>query len=259
MTEIHPTAIVHPNAQLGEKVRIGPYTTVGANVKIGDGAVIHSHVVLEGWTEIGAKVEIFPFASVGPVPQDLKYQGEKTVLRIGDGTVIRESATLHPGTAGGGSITVVGSNCLLMVGVHIAHDCILGNNIIMANGTHLGGHVTIDDGAIIGALCGIHQYVRIGALAMTAAGSMVGQDIAPYCTAQGDHAVLVGLNLIGLKRNGMTSKQISNIKKAYQILFRGKDLFKNRLAQLERELAGAPEIDRMIKFVRGDSKRGLIR
>ncbi|MDP3939259.1 MAG: acyl-ACP--UDP-N-acetylglucosamine O-acyltransferase [Deltaproteobacteria bacterium] len=258
MTEIHSTAIIHPKAQLGENVQIGPYSTVGPNVKIGDAAVIHSHVVVEGWTEIGASVQIFPFASVGPAPQDLKYQGEKTVLRIGDGTVIRESATLHPGTTGGGSITVVGSNCLIMVGVHIAHDCILGNNIIMANGTHLGGHVTIDDGAILGALCGIHQFVRIGALAMTGAGSMLAQDLAPYCMAQGDHASLVGLNLIGLRRNGMTTKQISNIKKAYHILFRSKQLFKDRLAQLERELSGASEIDRMIKFARGDSKRGLL-
>jgi len=258
MTEIHSTAIVDGKAQLGEKVRIGPYTTVGPNVKIGDGTVVHGHVVVDGWTEIGAEVQIFPFASVGPVPQDLKYQGEKTILRIGDGTVIRESATLHPGTAGGGSVTVVGSGCLLMVGVHIAHDCILGNNIIMANGTHLGGHVIIDDGAVIGALCGIHQFVRIGTLAMTGAGSMVGQDIAPYCTAQGDHARIVGLNLVGLRRNGMGAEQVSNIKKAYHILFRSKQLFKDRLAQIERELSGAPEIDALIKFVRGDSKRGLL-
>ncbi|MFQ5457092.1 MAG: acyl-ACP--UDP-N-acetylglucosamine O-acyltransferase [Myxococcota bacterium] len=259
MTDIHATAIVHGSAELGEGVRIGPYTTVGPHVKMGEGCEVRSHAALDGWTEIGAGVQIYPFASVGLPPQDLKYRGEKTILRVGEGTVIRESATLHPGTAGGGSVTVVGKNCLLMVGVHIAHDCILGNNIIMANGTHLGGHVEIADGAIIGALCGIHQYARIGTMAMTAAGAMVAQDVPPYCIVQGDHARLAGLNTVGLKRNGMCPAEISNIKKAYQILFRGKALFKDRLAQVERELSGAPEVDCLMKFVRGDSKRGLVR
>jgi UDP-N-acetylglucosamine acyltransferase len=146
-----------------------------------------------------------------------------------------------------------------MIGVHVAHDCLLGNNIIMANGTHLGGHVQIEDSVILGALSGIHQFIRIGTMAMTAASSMVAQDIPPYCIVHGDHAKLSGLNSVGLKRNGMTDAQISNIKKAYQILFRGKLLFKERLAQVERELSGAPEVDRMMKFVRGDSTRGLVR
>lgn len=259
MPDIHPTAIVHKDAQLGEGVRIGPYTTVGPNVKMGDRCVVVSHAAIDGWTEIGADVQIYPFASVGLPPQDLKFRGEKTLLKIGDGTIIRETATLHPGTAGGGSVTVVGSNCLLMIGVHVAHDCLLGNNIIMANGTHLGGHVQIEDSVILGALSGIHQFIRIGTMAMTAAGSMVAQDIPPYCIVHGDHAKLSGLNGVGLKRYGMTDAQISNIKKAYQILFRGKLLFKERLARVERELSGAPEVDRMMKFVRGDSTRGLVR
>jgi UDP-N-acetylglucosamine acyltransferase len=258
MTQIHPTAVIDPAAELGEGVEIGPYVVVGPHVRIGAGSVVRSHATLSGWTEIGSRVEIYPFASVGMEPQDLKYKGEKTLLKIGDGTVIRETATLHPGTAGGGSVTVVGADCFLMVGVHVAHDCHLGQGVIMANGTHLGGHVTIEDGAIIGALCGIHQYVRIGTLGLTGAGSMVGQDVPPYCSVHGDHATLIGLNTLGLQRHGMSNAQIATLKKAYQILFRSKALFKDRLARVERELAGSPEVDRMIKFIR-DSKRGLCR
>jgi UDP-N-acetylglucosamine acyltransferase len=258
MTEIHPTAIVSPRADLGDGVRIGPYAFVGPNVSLGDHCEIRNHAVVDGWTEIGSKVEIYPFASVGLRPQDLKFEGEKTILRIGEGTIIRESATLHPGTAGGGGVTSIGNACLIMVGGHVAHDCYLGNGVIMANATHLGGHVTIEDGAILGALCGIHQFVRIGTLGMTAAGSMVAKDVPPYCTVHGDHATLLGLNTVGLKRYGLTEAQISTLKKAYHILFRTKLLFKDRLARVERELAGAPEVDRMIKFIR-DSKRGLCR
>ncbi len=258
MRKIHPTAVVDPAAELAEGVEIGPYVVVGPHVRIGENSIVRGQATLAGWTEIGSRVEIYPFVSVGMEPQDLKYKGEKTLLKIGDGTVIRESVTLHPGTAGGGSVTMVGADCFLMVGVHVAHDCHLGQGVIMANGTHLGGHVTIEDGAILGALCGVHQYVRIGTLGMTAAGSMVGQDVPPYCTVHGDHARLVGLNLVGLRRSGMSSAQIATLKKAYQILFRSKTLFKDRLARVERELAGSPEVDRMIKFIR-DSKRGLCR
>ncbi len=185
----------------------------------------------------------------------MKYKGEKTTLRIGDGTIIRESVTLHPGTAGGGGETTVGVNCLIMVGVHIAHDCRVGNRVIMANGTHLGGHVTIEDTAVIGAMCGVHQFVRIGTLAMSSGGSMVTQDIPPYCTVHGDRARLIGLNTIGMERNGLDAEQIQSVKRAYRILFHSKLLLKDALARVERELAGSPEVDRMLKFIR-DSERG---
>ncbi len=258
MSDIHPTAVVSPGAEIGAGVRIGPYVIVGPHARIGDGAVIRGHAVVDGWTEVGANAEIFPFASVGLPPQDMKYKGEKTILRIGDGTIIREGVTLHPGTAGGGGATTVGNNCLIMVGVHIAHDCHIGHRVIMANGTHLGGHVTIGDGAIIGALCGIHQFTRVGALAMPAGGSMLVRDLPPYCTAKGDRARLVGLNLIGMRRAGIPEERIALVKKAYRILFRSKLLLKDALARVERELAGSPEVDRMVKFIR-DSERGFCR
>jgi UDP-N-acetylglucosamine acyltransferase len=258
MSDIHPTAVVSPGAEIGDGVRVGPYVIIGPHARIGEGVVIRGHALVEGWTEVGANAEIFPFASIGLPPQDMKYKGEKTTLQIGEGTIIREGVTLHPGTSGGGGATTVGNNCLFMVGVHIAHDCHIGDRVIMANGTHLGGHVTIEDAAVIGALCGVHQFTRIGTLAMTAAGSMVAQDVPPYCTVHGDRARLIGLNTIGMERNGFGPDQIRAVKQAYRILFQSKLLMKNALARVERELAGSPEVDRMVKFIR-DSERGLCR
>ncbi len=258
MTEIHPTAIVSAGAELGADVRVGPFATIGPHVRIGDGAVIHGHAVVDGWTEIGRSVRIFPFASVGLQPQDLKYKGEKSTLAIGDGTIIRETATLHPGTAGGGGATTVGSNTLIMVGVHVAHDCHVGNRVIMANGTHLGGHVTIEDAAVIGALSAVHQFSKVGTIAMIGGGSMVTRDVAPYCTVTGDRARLVGLNRIGMERNGFDEAQIDVVKRAFRLLFRSKLLLRDALARIERELAGSPEVDRMVKFIR-DSERGICR
>jgi UDP-N-acetylglucosamine acyltransferase len=258
VTDIHPTAIVSPGAELGAGVRVGPYAMVGPHVRVGEGTEIMGHAVVDGWTEIGRGARIFPFASVGLPPQDLKYKGEKSTLTIGDGTTIRETATLHPGTAGGGGSTTVGSNTLIMVGVHIAHDCHIGNRVIVANATHLGGHVTIEDAAVIGALSAVHQFGRIGTMAMSAAGSMVGQDVPPYCTVHGDRATLVGLNKIGMARNGLDEARIEAVKQAYRILFHSKLLLKDALARVERELAGSPEVDRMVKFIR-DSERGICR
>jgi UDP-N-acetylglucosamine acyltransferase len=258
VTEIHPAAIVSPGAELGEGVRVGPCAIVGPHVRVGDGTVIHGHAVVDGWTEIGRNVQIFPFASVGLPPQDLKYKGEKSTLTIGDGTVIRETATLHAGTAGGGGTTTVGSSTLIMVGVHIAHDCHVGSRVIMANATHLGGHVTIEDAAVIGALSAIHQFSKVGTIAMIGGGSMVTRDVAPYCTVTGDRARLVGLNRIGMERNGFDEARIDVVKKAFRLLFRSKLLLKDALARVECELAGSPEVDRMVKFIR-DSERGICR
>jgi len=258
VTDIHPTAIVSPGAELGAGVRVGPYAIVGPHVRIGDGTVIHGHAVVDGWTEIGRNAQIFPFASVGLPPQDLKYKGEKSTLTIGDGTIIRETATLHSGTAGGGGSTTVGSNTLIMVGVHIAHDCHIGSRVIMANATHLGGHVTIEDAAVIGALSAIHQFSKVGPIAMIGGGSMVTRDVAPYCTVTGDRARLVGLNRIGMERNGFDEVRIDAVKRAFRLIFRSKLLLKEALARVEREMTGSPEVDRMVKFIR-DSERGICR
>lgn len=216
---IHPTAIVHSGAELDTDVIIGPYCTVGANVKIGRGTKLISHVVIDGHTTIGAQNEIFPFASVGTVPQDLKYKGEPTTLTIGDKNKIRECATLQPGTVQGGGQTVVGHNNLFMAYTHVAHDCMIGNDNIFANSVQLSGHVEIHDGAVIGGISGIHQFCRIGDMAMVAAGSIVVQDVPNFCVAQGDRATLRGLNVVGMRRKGLTASDLANIKEIYKRVF----------------------------------------
>ncbi|MEY2987417.1 MAG: hypothetical protein RJB13_938, partial [Pseudomonadota bacterium] len=210
-TNIHPTAIVHPGAELDSEVVVGPFCTVGSHVKIGRGTKLISHVVIDGHTTIGAQNEIFPFASVGTVPQDLKYNGEPTILTIGDRNKIRECATLQPGTVQGGGQTVVGSNNLFMAYTHVAHDCIVGNDNIFANSVQLSGHVEVHNGAVIGGISGIHQFCRIGDMAMVAAGSIVVQDVPNFCVAQGDRATLRGLNVVGMRRKGLTASDLANI------------------------------------------------
>ncbi|MEN9810768.1 MAG: hypothetical protein RLZZ488_2335 [Pseudomonadota bacterium] len=216
---IHPTAIVHPEAQLDPDVFVGPYCTVGAHVKIGRGTKLHSHVVLEGHTTIGEHNEIFPFASVGHTPQDLKYKGEPTLLLIGDRNKIRECATLQPGTVQGGGKTVVGSNNLFMAYTHVAHDCIIGNDNIFANSVQLSGHVEIHNGVVVGGISGIHQFCRIGDMAMIGAGSIVVQDVPTFCVAQGDRATLRGMNVIGMKRRGLTASDLAVLKSVYKQFF----------------------------------------
>jgi UDP-N-acetylglucosamine acyltransferase len=216
---IHPTAIVHPNAQLDSDVVVGPFCTVGANVKIGRGTKLISHVVLDGHTSLGEFNEIFPFASVGAVPQDLKYKGEPTLLIIGDRNKIRECATLQPGTVQGGGKTVVGNNNLFMAYTHVAHDCIVGNDNIFANSVQLSGHVEIHNGVVVGGISGIHQFCRIGDMAMIAAGSIVVQDVPNFCVAQGDRATLRGMNVIGMRRRGLTATDLSVLKSLYKQFF----------------------------------------
>lgn len=218
-TNIHPTAIVHSSAELDSDVVIGPYCTVGAHVKIGRGTKLISHVVVDGHTSIGADNEIFPFASVGTVPQDLKYKGEPTLLTIGDRNKIRECATLQPGTVQGGNKTVVGDDNLFMAYTHVAHDCIIGNNNIFANSVQLSGHVEVHNGAVIGGISGIHQFCRIGDMAMVAAGSIVVQDVPNFCVAQGDRATLRGLNVVGMRRKGLTASDLASIKDIYKRIF----------------------------------------
>ena len=219
MTGVHPTAIVEDGAKLGKDVDIGPYCIVGANVSLGDGVRLHSHVVVGGRTTVGDSTEIFPFASIGLAPQDLKYAGEESELIVGARVRVREHVTMNPGTSGGGMLTRVGDDCLFMVGSHVAHDCIVGNNVILANNATLAGHVEVGDFAIIGGLSAVHQFVRIGAHAMIGGMSGVEHDLIPYGSAMGERARLRGLNLVGLQRRDFTRDDITNLRTAYRILF----------------------------------------
>ena len=258
MGKLHPTAVIDPKAELSGDVEVGAYAVIGSGVKIGKGSKIKSHALIEGRTTLGQGNIVFPFASVGSVPQDLKYRGEPSELIIGDNNTIREYASLNPGTCGGGMITRVGDQNLLMMYCHIAHDCIVGNRNVIANGATLGGHVVIEDNVIVGGLVGIHQFVRIGAGAIVGAGSMVSKDVAPYCNATGDRAKLRGLNLEGLKRRGLDSSKIDAIRKAYRIAFRSKLTLQDALKKIREELPAIPEIDKFVAFIAA-SERGVCR
>lgn len=257
---IHPTAIVHSGAEIASDVVIGPYCTVGANVKIGRGTKLVSHVVLDGHTTIGEENEIFPFASVGAVPQDLKYKGEPTLLLIGDRNKIRECATLQPGTVQGGGKTVVGNNNLFMAYTHVAHDCIIGNDNIFANSVQLSGHVEIHNGVVVGGISGIHQFCRIGDMAMIAAGSIVVQDVPNFCVAQGDRATLRGMNVIGMRRRGLTASDLAVLKSLYKQFFLSSlpTVAETMEACRQQGLLDNPHAMRMAEFIR-TAHRGVVR
>lgn len=254
----HPTAIIDPRAELDSGVEVGPYCVIGAGVKIGRGCKIHSHAVIQGRTTLGEENVVFPFATIGSIPQDLKYKGEPSELIIGHRNTIREYVSLNPGTAGGGMVTRVGDQNLLMMQCHIAHDCILGNRNVIANGATLGGHVVIEDFVIVGGLVGIHQFVRIGTGAILGAGSMVSKDVPPYCNATGDRARLRGLNVEGLKRRGFDKAVIDAIHKAYRIAFQSKLGTAAALAKIREELPGIPEVEKFVSFI-ANSQRGVCR
>ncbi len=256
--QIHPTAVVAPEAVLGEGVVIGPYAVIGPHVRLGPRTVVGAHAVIEGRTTIGADNQIFPFASVGMVPQDLKYAGEPSELVIGDRNRIREFATLNPGTAGGGMVTRVGNDCLIMNYAHVAHDCRVGNHVILANGAQLAGHVTVEDYAVVGALVGIHQFVRVGESAILGAGSMVSLDVAPFCNATGDRATLHGLNVIGLRRRGLSEERIAALKRAYRLVFQSGLKMQEALIRVAREVPATPEVGHFVEFLRS-SQRGICR
>ena len=258
MAKIHPTAVVDPHAQLASDVEIGPYVIIGANVRIDAGTKIQSHAVVDGRTTMGRGNVVFPFATVGTIPQDLKYRGEPSELIIGDNNTIREFASLNPGTVGGGMITRVGSQNLLMMYCHIAHDCIVGNRNVIANGATLGGHVVIDDNVIVGGLVGIHQFVRIGSGAILGAGSMVSKDVPPFCNATGDRARLHGLNVEGMRRRGFDQAKIAAINKAYRIVFRSKLKTTEALEKIRNELPALQEVEQFVSFIAA-SERGVCR
>ena len=253
---IHPTAIIQPGAKLADNVSVGPYSVIGEHVVIGSGTTIASHVVIEGWTEIGADNRIFQFSSIGADPQDLKYAGQKTYLKIGDRNRIREFTTLNRGTAEGGGLTTVGNDNLFMAYSHVAHDCIVHNQAVLANGATLAGHVEVGSAAILGGLVAVHQFCRIGCHTMISGGSMVNQDIPPYTIAQGDRAKTVGLNLIGLKRCGFPEGTIRGIKKAYRLVFRSGLNLEGALQKIDEDIERTPELDQFVNFIK-DSQRGI--
>ena len=257
MTNIHSTALVDPGAELGSGVEIGPYSNVGPKVRLGDGCQVHSHVVITGNTSIGKKCQIYPFASVGHIPQDLKFGGEESRLVIGDNTVIREHATLNPGTEGGGMETRVGSNCFLMVATHIAHDCVLGDHVVLANNATLGGHCVVQEHAILGGLSAIHQFVRIGAYAFVGGMSGVENDVIPFGMVIGNRATLSGLNIIGLRRQGFDREQIHNLRKAYRLLFSAEGTLKERLEDVDKMFGEDARVARILEFIRAESDRSL--
>lgn len=257
-TEIHPTSIIDKKASIDEDVFIGPFCTVGEGVSIKKGTRLVSHVVLEGKTEIGGECTIYPFASIGLQPQDLKYKNEGTGLKIGAKNVIREYTTIHRASVGGDRLTVVGDGNFLMAYVHVAHDCQIGSHIIMANAATLAGHVSVEDYAVIGGLVAVHQFTRIGAYSMVGGFSGIGQDIPPYMIASGARAKLFGLNTIGLKRHGFSDQTISELKKAYKILFREKRTLKEAIKRIQADLPYTDEIRRLIEFIE-KNKRGICR
>ena len=224
---IHKTAIVDKKAEISEKAIIGPYSIVGPNVKIGEGAEIQSHVNITGNTIIGNNTKIFPFASVGTNPQDLKYKGEETKLEIGSNNIIREHVTINTGTDGGGGITKIGNNNLIMIGAHIAHDCMVGNNVVIANSAAIAGHAQISDDVIIGGNCGIQQFTRIGKMAMIGGMSGVSRDVIPYGLSFGNRNYLEGINLIGLRRKKVSNKEILALSEAYKEIFKTNSLHEN--------------------------------
>ena len=255
---IHPTAIIDSKADIDSTVEVGPYSIIGADVQIGSGTVIGPHVVIQPHVEIGPDCHIFQYASIGAVPQALKFQGEETYVKIGRGTVIREFVTVNRGTGFGGGVTEVGEENFLMAYVHIAHDCKTGRNVILANNATLAGHIVIGDFVTVGGLVAIHQFVRIGNYAYVGGKSAVVKDIPPYVIAAGDRAKLHGLNSVGLKRHGFSNETLSLLKKAYRIIFRIGLTLNEAIERVRAEVEQVPEVNGFIHFIKS-SKRGITR
>ena len=253
---IHKTAIIDKNAQISENVEIGPYSIIGPNVKILDNVKIQSHVNITGFTTIGKDNKIYPFASIGNDPQDMKYNEEKTELVIGDKNTIREYTTINPGTIQGGGITKVGNNNLIMIGSHIAHACIIGNNIVIANNAAIAGHAEIQDHVILGGNCGVHQFTRIGKMAMIGGMTGVSRDVIPYGLSTGNRNVLNGINVIGLRRFKTLNKEIIGLSEAYKDLFKTENLTEN-LENLDSKVLKNSLVNEVIEFINKDKKRPI--
>lgn len=256
-TGIHPTAIVEDGAKLGSGVRIGPYAMVGRDVTLGDGVELVSHVVVAGRTTIGAGTRIFPFASIGHQPQDLKFKGEASTLAIGRNCLIREGVTMNPGTEGGGLSTVVGDNCAFLANSHVGHDCQVGNSVILSNNVMLAGHVTVGDFVIVGGGAAVIQFARVGNHAFLGGMSGLEQDLIPYGMALGNRAHLSGLNIVGLQRRGFSRADIHDLRRAYRLMFAAEGTIAERVTDVAAEFSGHPIVVEIVEFIRAGGKRSL--
>ena len=253
---IHNSSVIDKNSKIGDKVKIGPFCYIGPKVELAEGVELVSNVHIEGNTKIGKETKIFPFASLGTQPQDLKFNNEKNSLVIGENNLIREYVTINPGTAGGGSKTLVGNNCLFMISSHIAHDCKIGNNVILANNVPLGGHVTIEDSVVIGGNSAVQQFTRIGRMAMIGGMTGVLKDVIPFGLSIGNRNYLQGLNLIGLRRNKYENQKIIELDKAYKEIFGSKNLHEN-LSKISEEFKNNELVREVIEFIEKDKKRPI--
>jgi UDP-N-acetylglucosamine acyltransferase len=257
MSLIHPSAVIQPGARLGENVRIGPFCMVGSDVSLGDGCELISHAVVSGRTTIGPRARIFPFASIGHQPQDLKFHGEPSTLTIGSDCVIREGVTMNPGTEGGGMVTTVGDGCTFLANSHVAHDCRVENNVIFSNNVMLAGHCKVGSYAIIGGGAAVHQFCRIGAHAFIGGLSGVENDVIPYGIAIGNRAHLAGLNIVGLKRRGFSREVIHDIRRAYRLLFADEGTLNERVEDVAAEFATHPVVHEILDFIREGGNRSI--
>jgi UDP-N-acetylglucosamine acyltransferase len=256
-TAIHATAIVEDGAILGEGVKLGPYSIVGRDVTLGDGVELISHVVIAGTTAVGARTKIFPFASIGHQPQDLKFKGEPCSLSIGSDCIIREGVTMNPGTEGGGSVTTVGDHCAFLANSHVGHDSRVGSHVIFSNNVMLAGHCTVGDYAIIGGGAAVIQFARVGAHSFVGGMSGLENDLIPYGMALGNRAYLSGLNIVGLQRRGFSRTDIHGLRRAYRLLFAAEGTLMERVEDVAQEFSGQPIIDEIIAFIRAGGKRSL--
>ena len=253
---IHKTAIIDIKTKISSNVSIGPYSVIGPDVEIGESTIIHSHVNISGHTKIGKKNKIYPFASIGNDPQDLKYNGEETKLIIGDKNTIREYVTINPGTVGDGGKTIIGNNCLFMISSHVAHDCLVGNNVIIANNVPLGGHVIIEDNVVIGGNSAVQQFTRIGKMSMIGGMTGVLHDVIPYGLSTGNRNTLQGLNLIGLRRAKFENKEILGLSEAYKKIFATTNLTEN-ISKLNASFENNVLVKEVIEFITRDKKRSI--
>lgn len=254
---IHPTAVVHEAARLGEGVSVGPFCVVGENVVLGDGCELVSHVVVAGHTTIGARTRIFPFASIGHQPQDLKYRGEVTTLTIGSDCLIREGVTMNPGTEGGGGETVVGDRCTFLANSHVGHDCRLGSHVILSNNVMIAGHVRMGDHVIVGGGAAVIQFARVGSHAFVGGLSGLENDLIPYGMALGNRAYLGGLNIVGLRRRGFSREQIHSLRRAYRLLFAQEGTLKERVEDVASEFSSDPLVHEILDFIRDGGDRAI--
>ena len=255
---IHPTAVVSPGAEIADDATVGPYCIVGGGARIGARVRLDSHCVVDGRTEVGDETHVYPFVSVGLASQDLKYRGEPAETRIGRRNKIREFVTVHRGTEGGGMLTAIGDDCLVMAQAHVAHDCRVGNHVIMANGATLAGHVRVEDGANVGAYSGVHQFCRVGREAYVGGYSVVVKDALPYALTVGNHAKCYGLNHVGMKRRGYPPATVETLRHAFHLLLSSKLNTTQAVEAIRREIADSPEVDLLLRFIE-TSERGVVK